>query len=231
MIHVHGKKVFTDLGEVVDPRHTALVVIDAQRDFCSRDGMYGEMGRDLTLIEDGVRNIGPVLAAARGAGVQVIYIQNLWLPGHKAVSGPWLRFMIVRRGMDPARGCTVAGSRGAEIVPELAPQEGDIVVQKWRSSAFVGTNLDMVLRCNDIQSVVCCGFVTEGCLESTARDAVFYDYYTVVLSDCTGTYDRDLHEASLRVLATRLDLVPSGDVIALWGSARQTRPPARHAAD
>ena len=219
VLEIYGKQVFTELEEIVDPRHTALLLIDVQRDFCAADGMYGAMGRDLSLIAPAVRNLGVALDAARRTGVLPIYVQNMWLPKHKAVSGAWLRFMVVKRNMDPARGCTVAGTPGAEILPEVAPRPDDIVVQKWRSSAFVGTNLDMVLRANDIKTVVCAGFVTEGCLESSARDAVFYDYYTVVLEDCIGTFDRDLHEASLKVLRTRVDVVPSASVLDIWSAA------------
>ena len=222
MLEIYGKQVFTELREIVDPRHTALLLIDVQRDFCSKDGMYGEMGCDLSLISPAVQNLRSVLEAARNIGLLPIYIQNMWLPKHKAVSGAWLRFMVVKRNMDPARGCTVVGTRGAEILPEIAPRPGDIVVQKWRSSAFVGTNLDMVLRSNDIKTVVCTGFVTEGCLESSARDAVFYDYYTVVLEDCVGTFDRDLHEASLKVLRTRVDVVKSQNVLDIWAAASKT---------
>lgn len=219
MLEIYGKRVFTELDEIVDPRHTALLLIDVQRDFCAADGMYGAMGRDLSLIAPAVRNLGVVLDGARRTGVLTIHIQNMWLPKHKAVSGAWLRFMVVKRNMDPARGCTVVGTPGAEILPEVAPRPDDIVVQKWRSSAFVGTNLDMVLRANDIKTVVCTGFVTEGCLESSARDALFYDYYTVVLEDCVGTFDRDLHEASLKVLRTRVDVVPSASVLDIWSGA------------
>jgi nicotinamidase-related amidase len=222
MLEIFGKQVFTELEEIVELRHTALLLIDVQRDFCSPDGMYGAMGCDLSIISPAVRNIRRVLAAARRVGVLPVYIQNMWLPKHKAVSGAWLRFMVVKRNMDPARGCTVVGTRGAEILPDVAPQPGDIVVQKWRSSAYVGTNLDMVLRSNEIKTVVCTGFVTEGCLESTARDAVFHDYYTVVLEDCVGTFDHDLHEASLKVLRTRVDVVPSQSVLDIWSAASET---------
>ena len=234
MLEIYGRQVFTELEEIVDPRHTALLLIDVQRDFCSPDGMFGEMGRDLSIITPAVHNIRSVLDVARQIGLAPVYIQNMWLPKHKAVSGAWLRFMVVKRHMDPERGCTVIGTSGAEILEEVAPQPHDIVVQKWRSSAFVGTNLDMVLRSDDIKTVVCTGFVTEGCLESTARDALFYDYYTVVLEDCIGTFDRDLHEASLKVLRTRVDVVPSKDVLDIWSAtsqADQTANPASEAAE
>ena len=218
MREIHGHQVFTELAEIVDPVHTALLLVDVQRDFCSSDGMYGQLGRDLSLISPAVQNLKIVLDSARDNGILPIYIQNQWLPEHKAVSGPWLRFMIHQRDMPPERGCTVVGTPGAEILEEVRPRTNDVIVPKWRSSAFVGTNLDMILKCSGIKSVVCTGFVTEGCLESTARDAIFYDYYTVVLDDCVGTFDHDLHEASLKVLRTRVDVVASENVLSIWDS-------------
>lgn len=216
MLEVFGRKVFTTIEEIVDPAHTALLVIDVQNDFCAEGGLFHEIGKDLAMMKPMVGRLKGVIAAAREAGVRPVFIQNQWLPGHKAVSGPWLRFMIDKQGMDPRRGCTVAGSWGAEYLPEVAPRPDDIVVHKWRSSAFVGTNLDMVLGCNEIRSLVITGVITQGCVESTARDACFHDYYVVVLEDCIATYRRDLHEASLRVLRSRVDVAPAEDILAVW---------------
>jgi nicotinamidase-related amidase len=216
MIEVYGRKVLTTIDELVEPRRTALVVIDVQNDFCSEGGLMHELGKDLSMIKPMLGHLRQVLNAAREAGVLPLYIQNSWLPEHRAASGAWLRFMVVRYGMDPARGCTVEGTWGAEILPEIAPRKGDVVVKKWRSSAFRGTNLDMVLRANEIDTVVLTGVVTQGCVESTARDAAFHDYYAVVLEDCVATYDRELHEASLKVLRTRVDVVPSTSVMDVW---------------
>jgi nicotinamidase-related amidase len=221
MLELHGRQVFTELAEIVDPRHTALLLIDVTRDCCSPDGMFGVMGRDLSIINSGLRNLERVLESARAVGVEPIFVTTPWWPEHKNISGPWLRFMITKRRMDPAaQGCMVVGTPGVEFLPELSPREGEMVVSKWRSSSFVGSNLDMVLRCNDIKTVICTGVTTEGCVESTARDAIFYDYYTVVLEDCVGTYDRDLHEASLKVLRSRVDVARSEDVLAIWSTAR-----------
>lgn len=223
MITVHGRQVFTTLEELVDPSHTALVIIDVQNDFCSEGGLMHEIGKDLSMMKPMVQNLHQVLERARAVGVLPVYIQNQWLPEHRAASGAWLRFMVVRYGMDPKRGCTVADTWGAEILPEVAPRQGELVVKKWRSSAFVGTNFDMVLRCNDIRTVVITGDVTQGCVESTARDASFHDYYVVVLEDCVATYEHDLHEASLKVLRTRVDVTPAGDVLKIWDAHRPRR--------
>ena len=220
MIEAHGRQVFTTMEELVDPRHTALVVIDVQNDFCAEGGLMHEMGKDLSMMKPALSNLRRVLEGARAAKVLPIFIQNTWLPQHGVASGPWLRFMIVRYGMDPDRGCTVQDTWGGEILSEVAPAKTEIVVRKWRSNSFIGTNLDLVLRAHEIKTVVITGVVTQGCVESTAREASFRDYYVVVLEDCVATYDRDLHEASLKVMRTRVDVAPSDEVLRVWQAGR-----------
>lgn len=89
-------------------------------------------------------------------------------------------------------------------------------MRKWRSDSFLKTNLDMVLRAHSVQTVIVTGVVTQGCVESTARAAAFRDYYVVVAEDCVATYDRELHEASLKVLRTRVDVAPSDQILRVW---------------
>ena len=213
---VRGTEVLTELAELVEPKRTALLIIDMQRDFCSDDGVSGRAGRDLRLVKKAVSNTKVVLEAARGANALPIFIQNIFLPALRSMSGPWLRALIANGTVDIEKGWTLLGSPGADIDPALAPRPDDIIVQKLRSSAFFGTGLATILRANDIRSVVCAGAVTEGCLESTARDAVFHDFYTIVLEDCVGSFDPLLHEAALRVLKTRCDVVSSGQVLEVW---------------
>lgn len=220
MIEAHGRQVFTTMDELVDPRHTALVVIDVQNDFCAEGGLMHEMGKDLSMMKPALGNLRRVLEGARAAKVLPIFIQNTWLPQHGVASGPWLRFMIVRYGMDPDRGCTVQDTWGGEILSEVAPAKSEIVVRKWRSNSFIGTNLDLVLRAHEIKTVVITGVVTQGCVESTAREASFRDYYVVVLEDCVATYDRELHEASLKIMRTRVDVAPADDVLRVWQARR-----------
>lgn len=220
MIEAHGRQVFTTMEELVDPRHTALVVIDVQNDFCAEGGLMHEMGKDLSMMKPALGNLRRVLDGARAAKVLPIFIQNTWLPQHGVASGPWLRFMIVRYGMDPERGCTVQDTWGGEILSEVAPAKTEIVVRKWRSNSFIGTNLDLVLRAHEIKTVVITGVVTQGCVESTAREASFRDYYVVVLEDCVATYDRELHEASLKVMRTRVDVAPADEVLRVWDTRR-----------
>jgi nicotinamidase-related amidase len=219
MITVNGQQVFSTMEEIADPQHTALVVIDAQNDFCSPGGLMASNGHDISTMPAAIAKIGTLLDVARAAGVLVVYIQNQMLPGKQSTSGAWLRFLTAKdrtTAMMDDQHCCLVDSWGAEIVDALKPHAGDIVVKKWRSSAFVGTNLDMILRVNNIKSVVCCGFITQGCVESTARDAGFYDYYPVVIEDAVANSHPELHAASLMIQRTRYDVVPSATVLKIW---------------
>jgi nicotinamidase-related amidase len=96
------------------------------------------------------------------------------------------------------------------------------MVKKYRSSAFWGTNLDLLLRSNGIKSIVVSGCTTEGCVESTARDGLFADYYVVIPEDCVASDDRAQHDASLLLMRHRFDLASSAEILTEWSSAAPT---------
>ena len=108
----------------------------------------------------------------------------------------------------------------------LARRGDEPIVKKHRSSGFVGTNLDLILRSNRIETTVVIGVMTEGCVESTARDAAFYDYYVVLTPDCMASDVLAWHEASLTTMSGRHDVVPGREIRQLWEAA-----PAPVAAD
>src|ERR1700689_4869035 len=118
---------------------------------------------------------------------------------------------------------SVDGTSGHEIVDELKPESGEIVVRKHRSSAFWGTNLELLLRSNGIKTVVIGGCTTEGCVESTARDAMFNDLYVVIAVDCVASDDREQHDASLLLMRHRFDMAGADEIAAVWDAA-PTRP-------
>ncbi len=226
MIEIEGKQVFTELAELVDPAHSALLVVDMQRDFCEAGGAFDQLGVDISMYPPVIPRIARLLAGARDAGVQVIFIQMTVLPGRISESPAQIRFNL--RLHDASHGdvaplrYTLDGSAGQEILPELAPSEGDLVVKKYRSSGFWGTNLDMLLRSNGIKSVVVAGCTTEGCVESTARDALFNDYYVVIAEDCVASDDRAQHEASLLLMRHRFDLASAEEVLGVWRADAHT---------
>jgi nicotinamidase-related amidase len=220
LIEIEGKVVFTELAELVDPAHAALVLVDMQRDFVDSDGAFGRLGVDLSMYPAMRPRLAALLEAARAAGVVIVHVQMTTLPGRASDSPAQLRFNLrmhasVRAG-GPALRYTEIGTPGREFAEEFQPRQGELVVPKWRSSAFHGTSLDLLLRSNGIKTVVVTGCTTEGCVESTARDALFSDYYVVVVEDCVASDDRDQHEASLLLMRHRFDLAGSAEIAALW---------------
>jgi nicotinamidase-related amidase len=221
VIVVDGKAVFTELAELVDPAHTALLLIDMQRDFVESDGAFARMGIDVSMYSESRPALGELLAAARRASVLVIHVQNTALPDRMSDSPAQIRFNLrmhaeERRSGDPLT-YSVPGTPGHDFVAELAPLTDELVVRKYRSSAFFGTNLDLLLRSNGIKTVVIGGCTTEGCVESTARDAMFSDFYVVIAVDCVASDDREQHDASLLLMRHRFDIATSADIKGVWG--------------
>jgi nicotinamidase-related amidase len=128
-----------------------------------------------------------VLSKSRGAGLKIIYIVVNFRPGYPEVSPRNVNFNAVRQS-----GRFIAEA-GTEVHPAVAPQPGDIVVVKHRVGAFPGTDLDMILRANDIETLVMFGIATSGVVLSTLRHAADADYRLVVLKDCCSDRDAEVH--------------------------------------
>jgi nicotinamidase-related amidase len=223
VITVEGKQVYETLQELVAPAHTALVLIDMQRDFIEPDGAFGRMGIDLSMYERSRPRLGELLRAARDSGVLVVHVQNTALPSRLSDAPSQIRFNLrmhqgARQGAEPLR-YTIPGTVGHEFVDDLAPEDDELVVRKYRSSGFWGTNLDLLLRSNGIETVVVTGCTTEGCVESTARDAMFSNYYVVVAQDCVASDDLEQHEASMLLMRHRFDLADGEEIAAVWSTA------------
>jgi nicotinamidase-related amidase len=220
MIEVAGKQVFTELSEILDPSHTALLIVDMQRDFCCAGGSFDRLGVDLSMYPPVIDRIGGLLEGARQSGVLPVFIQMTVLPNRASESPAQIRFNLRlhdgHHGQAEPLAYTLDGSEGQRFVPGLEPQDGELVVKKYRSSAFWGTNLALLLRSNDIKSVVVSGCTTEGCVESTARDAMFSDYYVVLATDAVASDDKRQHDASMYLMAHRFDLATSEDIRKHW---------------
>ena len=213
MREVFGKEVLESDEEVLAPGHTALVVVDMQNDFAHPQGYFSAHGIDVGSVFE----LGPRLAAfveaARKSGPLVVWVQQTTLPDGRSDSPPWLAFKM-RHGFDGQY--TLEGSWGQTIIEPLRPVPEEPVVRKFRSSAFVGTSLDSVLRANGIRSVVVCGCMTEGCVESTVRDAAFNDYYAGVVEDLVASNTPAYHEASLLVMRSQFRVLRSERLLAVW---------------
>jgi nicotinamidase-related amidase len=224
VITVEGKQVYTELSELVAPAHTALLLVDMQHDFVDQDGAFGELGVDLTMYREQRPRLARLLENARLASVLVIHVQNTTLPDRMSDSPAQIRFNLRMHATQRDDGIplrySVPGTPGHDIVQELTPRAGELVVRKYRSSGFWGTNLELLLRSNGMQTVVVGGCTTEGCVESTARDAMFNDLYVVIATDCVASDDREQHEASLLLMRHRFDMATAAEIEAVWAGAR-----------
>lgn len=217
MKEFHGVQMLTTLEELVDPTHTALLIVGIQNDVCAPGGILVESGGDLEPFRSMIAATMKVLDAARAHGVPVVFVQNYL--STETTLGPWLECVFRNLDFlsegDPAL-FVVAGTWGAETIDGLAPESSEAIVMAPRSSAFFQTNLDQILRSKGIKSLVCTGASTEGSLDSTVRDGLLHDYYTVVLEDCVASHRDELGELALLLLRSRTEITNSDEVIEIW---------------
>lgn len=221
MREIAGRQVFDTLDEIIDPRHTALLVVDMQNDFCEPEGVFGKSGADTSRIRKVVPAISSLLEGARSAGSKRIFMRHTHESDLSNLSPARLSFYaMLYGGANPYH--AIRSTWGHRIIDDLSPLPGETTIDKGRSSSFIGTNLDMVLRSNGICSVIVTGMATHACVESTARDAGFFDYYVVVVKDAVADYRADLHEASLLTLAQRVILADSSEIIGRWSALAES---------
>ncbi len=207
-----------DLAARVQPRHTALLIIDMQKDFCIEGFVTSRAGRDLTATRAIIPALQELLASARDAGVLVGHVGVWTLENHGSDSGPWLAQRL--RSTYSSDKLCMEGSEGAEFIDELAPRADEIVIRKHRYSGFKGTDLDMLLRAHEIKTVITSGVSTNVCVESTLREAFELGYYVCVPRDAVASWDMNLHEATLQTVTHRFGLVAScEEIMAMWRAA------------
>jgi nicotinamidase-related amidase len=197
-----GIEVLETLEARVAPDHTALLVVDMQNDYCAPEGASGRNGRDLTAVRATIPVISELIASAQSAGIPIVYTKYTLGPNGAGLSGP----EILRRGRNFAgMQSTVKGTWGHDLIDDMPyDADRDIVIEKRRLSAFIGTDLDLILRGRGIKTVVIAGVVTQGCVECTVRDAAAFDYYVAVPTDCVASTEAKAHETSLACMATAL---------------------------
>ena len=211
-------RALTTLEAKVDPEHTALVVVDVQNDFCAEGGMLDREGLDISRIQAMVPRLVDLIARAREAGCLIVYIQTIYNAEANYMSDVWLEQSMKRwNGRFIDYPVCLEGGWGGDFYDGVEPRPGEPVVHKHRYGGFVGTNLDMVLRSNGIRTMIMTGSITNGCVESTARDGFFHDYYIVFLDDCTGTVSDELQQGTLFNIDRWFGEVKNAeDVVACW---------------
>jgi nicotinamidase-related amidase len=176
--------------------NSALLVMDIQRSIVER-----------FPSDDHLPRLRDVIDTARSAGVPVIYVVVGFRPGHPEISKRNKSF-----GARIGSGTFVTGDAGAEIHPDVAPAPGDTVVTKRRVSAFAGSDLDMVLRAGEIDTLVLTGIATSGVVLSTVRQAADLDYRITVLADGCLDSDPEVHRVlTEKVFPRQADVISVAD--------------------
>jgi ureidoacrylate peracid hydrolase len=208
------------------PDASAVIVVDMQNDFGAEGGMFDRAGIDFSGIRRATAMTVPVLAAARAAGIPVVYLQmqhRADMADMGAADSPHrqrhARLRVGETVTAPDGSDSrilIAGSWGARIVDDLTPQPGDIVVAKHRFSGFFETPLHTILQGLGAKHLIFTGCTTSVCVESTIRDAMFRDYHPILLADCTAEpigagNSRSNHDASLLTIQMLLGWVSDSE--------------------
>jgi nicotinamidase-related amidase len=184
--------------------HSALIVIDMQRDFLDPDGYAAAAGLDVAALRGTIPAIRRLLSGARQAGMLVVHTREGHRPDLSDCPPAKLERSRAAGAEIGTRGplgrLLVRGEAGHDIVPELQPQAGEPVVDKPGYGAFTHTDLENILRNRAIERLIICGVTTEVCVHSTLREAVDRGYRCVLVGDACASADAELHAAALRMV-------------------------------
>ena len=190
----------------LDLSRTALVIIDMQRDFLEPGGFGESLGNNVALLASAIGPCRTILSAARRAGLLVLHTREGHRPDLSDASPAKLeRGTPSRRIGDPGPmgRILIRGEPGHDIIPALAPADGEIVIDKPGKGAFYATDLDLILSNAGIEDLIVCGVTTEVCVNTTVREANDRGYRCVVLADCCASYFPEFHQMGLRMIAAQ----------------------------
>jgi nicotinamidase-related amidase len=189
-----------------DPATTALVIIDMQRDFLLPGGFGESLGNDVSMLTKVVEPLSKLLAAARAMDMTVIHTRE----GHRPdmTDCPPAKLARGRSGMPigsdgPNGRILIRGEIGHDIIEELAPADGEAVLDKPGKGAFYATDLELMLRNAGTKSLIVTGVTTEVCVHTTVREANDRGFECLVPDDCVGSYFQEFHEVGLKMIAAQ----------------------------
>lgn len=178
------------------PEDAALVVIDAQNDFCHSDGAASRAGLDVTPFADVAERLTRLIDVARRVGVPVLFVRTTHDEDVDSLAWRYRTQPGIDSDLPPSPVNCRTGTWGSEFF-EVVPAADEPVVTKHRYSAFHGTELDAVLRRLHRRSLLFAGFTTNVCVETSLRDGLSHDYLVSIVEDCCGAFDPVEHTTAV----------------------------------
>lgn len=188
-----------------DAARTALIVIDMQTDFCGPGGWIDRLGQSYANTRQPIGPIAALLTAARAKGMTIIHTREGHRPDLSDLN-PVKLWRSRAHGVgigDKTEGgrALTRGDPGHDIIPELRPLPGEIIVDKPGKSAFHATDFDMILRARGIEALIVTGVTSDCCVQSTVRDGADLGYDCLLVADATQAVEKVNHDGMLAVLA------------------------------
>ena len=217
MIRWAGMEILETLDELVDPKHTALLMWDFAERVVSNAFNYDSL----------IGNNAKLLQAARDHDVLTLYSRqnNMHIMGD--TGAPAIRMRMKRQNRDVAEVAGYPSPKGPfptpKLVEEVKPAEGDIIFDKFCPSAFMGTCFDWWLRKHSIKTIILTGVNVATGINGTAREAINLGYYAVVARDCVGTGSEEDYNIALASMERVLDVFDSLQIIEAWRKTRKKK--------
>jgi nicotinamidase-related amidase len=192
----------------ITPSRTAVIAVHMQHDIVAADGAFGGFFAAQAAERDVIGQVGRLLEAARRSGATAVYTRVAWQPGYPDLVANSPLLGIVAQSQ-----CLVEGSAKAEIVPQLTPQDGDVVVTHQRVGGFSASQLDGILRSRGVDTVLFAGVATNASVEGTARQASDLGYRTIIVADACSAADQGSHDASIASLGLLGEITTTAEAV------------------
>lgn len=217
-VDYRGRRIPNTDAEVINPKHTLLLVHEMQNDFIGKGGAFDRFGRRTDA--DGILEpVARLLAGARAKNVPVAYVRSTNHADGSTFSDRMLHGPLARPGATSSRGWAVEGTPGWEIADAVKPVPGDLVIRKYRPDAFFATPLDSLMRWNGIKTVVVVGVGAEVGVVPTLMSASNLGYFAVAVSDCLRPADPGRMEDAMRYIADQAMMKTHTEVLDIWRGA------------